>query len=151
MFHRKPSRVSRGPRAAVDFVMCFGCGGFFLFFSPIFFFEGTQLAASMRPPCPIYLSTGIEAVFFYKAKKLRIGVRTGLIRLLVCVCATFVAFTDCESCTRPISTHPGPIATEAGEYGLTCGTCFITRRLDVVPIAGLLWISWCVLGAAGFR
>ena len=40
---------------------------------------------------------------------------------------------------------------EAGEYGLTGGTCFVARRLEVVAVAGLLWISWCVLGAAGFR
>ena len=40
---------------------------------------------------------------------------------------------------------------EAGEYGLTRGTCFVARRLEVVAVAGLLWISWCVLGAAGFR
>ena len=40
---------------------------------------------------------------------------------------------------------------EAGEYGLTRGTCFVTRRLEVVAITGLLWISWCVLGAVGFH
>ena len=40
---------------------------------------------------------------------------------------------------------------EAGEYGLTRGTCFVARRLEVVAVAGLLLISWCVLGAAGFR
>ena len=40
---------------------------------------------------------------------------------------------------------------EAGEYGLTRGTCFVARRLEVVAVAGLLWISWCVSGAAGFR
>ena len=40
---------------------------------------------------------------------------------------------------------------EAGEYGLTRGTCFIVRRLEVVAVAGLLWISWCALGAAGVR
>ena len=40
---------------------------------------------------------------------------------------------------------------EAGEYGLTRGTCFVARRLEVVAVAGLLRISWCVLGAAGFR
>ena len=57
--------------------------------------------------------------------------------------------TDCESCTRPISTNPGSM--EAGEYGLTRGMCFVTRRLEVVAVAGLLYISWCVLGAAGFR
>ena len=67
----------------------------------------------------------------------------------VSVCVTFVIFTDCESCTRPISTNPGSM--EAGEYGLTRGTCFVTRCLEVVAVAGLLWISWCVLGAAGFR
>ena len=39
---------------------------------------------------------------------------------------------------------------EAGEHGLTRGTCFIARRLEVVAVAGLLWISWCVLGAADF-
>ena len=40
---------------------------------------------------------------------------------------------------------------EAGEYGQTRGTRFVARRLEVVYVAGLLWISWCVLGAAGFR
>ena len=40
---------------------------------------------------------------------------------------------------------------EASEYGLTRGTCFVVRRLEVVVVAGLLWISWCVLGAAGFH
>ena len=39
---------------------------------------------------------------------------------------------------------------EAGEYGLTRGTCFVARRLEVVAVAGLLWISWCVLGGADF-
>ena len=33
---------------------------------------------------------------------------------------------------------------EAGEYGLTDGTRFVARRLEVVAVAGLLWISWCV-------
>ena len=65
------------------------------------------------------------------------------------VCITFVFFTDCESCTRPISTNPGSM--EAGEYGLTRGTRFFARPLEVVAVAGLLWTSWCVLGAAGFR
>ena len=54
-------------------------------------------------------------------------------------------FTDCESCSRPISTNPGFM--EAGEYGLTRGTWFVARRLEVVAIAELLCISWCVLGA----
>ena len=66
----------------------------------------------------------------------------------VCVCITFVVFTDCKSCTRPICTNPGYM--EAGEYGLTRGTCFVARRLEVVAVAGLLWISWCVLGGAIF-
>ena len=68
--------------------------------------------------------------------------------MCVRACETFVVFTDCESCTRPISTNPGSM--EAGEYGLTRGTCFVARRLDVVAVTRLLWISWCVLGAAFF-
>ena len=39
---------------------------------------------------------------------------------------------------------------KAGEYGLTRGMCFVARRLDVVAVAGLPWILWCVLGGAVF-
>ena len=60
-----------------------------------------------------------------------------------------MVFTDYESCTRPISTNPGSI--EADEYGLTRATCFVARGLEVVAVAGVLWISWRVLDAAGFR
>ena len=38
----------------------------------------------------------------------------------------------------------------AGEYGQTRVTCFVARRFEVVAVAGLLWISWCVLGGADF-
>ena len=40
---------------------------------------------------------------------------------------------------------------EAGGYGLTRGTCFVARRVEMVAGAELPWISWCVLGAAEFR
>ena len=66
----------------------------------------------------------------------------------VCVCVTFVVFTDCESRTRPISTYPGSM--EAGEYALTRGTCFLACPLELVAVAGLLWLSWCVLGGVDF-
>ena len=56
----------------------------------------------------------------------------------------FVVFTDCESCARPISTNPGSM--ESGEYELTRGACFFTRRLEVVAVVGLLRLSWCLLG-----
>ena len=39
---------------------------------------------------------------------------------------------------------------EACEYGLTRGTCFVARHLEVVAVAGPLSISWCVLGGADF-
>ena len=39
---------------------------------------------------------------------------------------------------------------EAGEHGLTRGTCFFARRVEVVAIAGLLRRSWCVLGGVDF-
>ena len=46
---RLESRGGRGRRAAVDFVLCFGWGGFFRVFFPIFLlFERTRPAASMR-------------------------------------------------------------------------------------------------------
>ena len=35
-------------------------------------------------------------------------------------------------------------------YGLTRGMCLVAHRLEVVAVAGLLWISWCVLGGVGF-
>ena len=66
----------------------------------------------------------------------------------VYVCVTFVVFTDFESCTRPIFTNPGSMG--AGKYGVTRGTCFVARRLEVVAVAGLLWISWRLLGGADF-
>ena len=50
-----------------------------------------------------------------------------------------VVFIDCESCTRPISTNPGSM--EADDYGLTRGACFVARRLEVVAVVELLWIS----------
>ena len=38
MFRRTPSRGGRGRRAAVDFVVCFGCGGgYFVFFRYLYF------------------------------------------------------------------------------------------------------------------
>ena len=63
---------------------------------------------------------------------------------LVSVRVTFVVFTDYESCTRPISTNAGSM--EAGDYGLTRGTWSLACRLELDAVAGLLWISWCVLG-----
>ena len=39
---------------------------------------------------------------------------------------------------------------EPGKHGLTRGTCFASRRLEVVAVAELLWLSWCVFGGTGF-
>ena len=39
---------------------------------------------------------------------------------------------------------------EAGVYELTRGMCLVACRLEVVTVAGLLWISWCVLGGVDF-
>ena len=64
------------------------------------------------------------------------------------MCVTFVVFVDCESCTRPISTNLGSM--KAVEYEQTRGTCFAARRLEVVAVTGLLWMSWCVSGGADF-
>ena len=71
-----------------------------------------------------------------------------LFNLSVCVSVTFVLVTDCDSCTRPISTNP--VSMEACEHGLTRGTCCFARRLEVVAVAGLLRLPWCVLGEVDF-
>ena len=106
------------------------------------YFERTRPTTCTRQPCLMYLSTST-------------GARTGchyLLGLSVCVCVrvcvTFVVFIDCESCTTSTSTNPGSM--EAGKYGLMRGTCFVSHRLEVVAVAGLLWLSWCVLGGADF-
>ena len=39
---------------------------------------------------------------------------------------------------------------EAGECGRTRGTWVFARRLEVVAVVELLWLSWCVLGGADF-
>ena len=39
---------------------------------------------------------------------------------------------------------------EACEHGLPRGTCFVARRLELVAVAGRLWISWCIYGWADF-
>ena len=132
-----PSQSGCGRRAAVDFVVWFGCDWNFRVFFSFFFLRTNTVCSKYEAPSFIYLSTST-------------GVRPGCHYLIVClsVCLRNIRrFTDYESCTRPISTSPGSM--EAGEYGLTRGTCFVPRRLEVVTVAGLLWISWRVLGAAG--
>ena len=146
MFNRTSSRGARGRRADVDFVVCFGCAGLRAFFR-FSFFERTRPAASMRTPCFIYLynSTGVRTECNYL-----IYLSAGLSACLfisLCMC-NIRRVIDCEICTRPISTSLGSM--EAGEHGLTCGTCFVACRLKVVTVAELLWRLWCVFGAARF-
>ena len=84
-------------------------------------------------------SEATEAVF---ASSYRGAYRVPLFNNLsacLSVCVTFIVFTDCESCTRPVSTNSESM--EAGEYGLTRGTCFVACRLELDAVAGLLWIS----------
>ena len=159
MFPCTPSRGGRCRRAAVDIFhgVFFQClVGFRFFIFRFLYFERTRPTASTRQTCLMHLSTSNEARtreqsdrgrFLHSGKKaLHTGVRTEchfLISLSVClcVCVIFVVFSDCESCTRPISPNPGSM--EAGEHGQTRGTWFFARRLEVVAVAGLMWVSWC--------
>ena len=89
-----------------------------------------------RDEAPLVMRQGrgseeTEAVFCLQGQKSLFipGCVQGAIIKYVClpvsVCVyvlTFVVFTDCESCTRPISTNPEP--TEAGEYGLVAWDVF---------------------------
>ena len=115
--------------------------GFRVFFVRFLYFERTRPVASMRLPLASFTSPLVPGC-----------VQGAIISLsacpAVCVCVTFAVFTDCESRTTQISTNPGSM--EASKDGLTHGTCFVARGLEVVAFAGLLRISWCVLGAARF-
>ena len=88
-----------------------------------------------------------------KASSYRGAYRVPLSNLSVVMCVRvcdieFVVFTNCESCTRPISTNP--LSMEAGKYGPTCGARFFVVCVEVVAVAGLMWVSWCVFRGAGF-
>ena len=89
--------------------------------------------------------------FAYKVKKpFHTGVRTCfryLIWLYVCLCTAYVKHSLFLLNARA---YANPGSMEAGKYGLTRGMCFVARRLEVVAVAGLLWISWCVLGKPDF-
>ena len=58
VFRRAPSRGDRGRLAAVDFVLCFGWGGFFRNFSSILYFFRTHMACckyeAALPHLPLY-------------------------------------------------------------------------------------------------
>ena len=126
----------------MNFVGCFGCAGFFVLFFVsfifivVFFPSKAQGLLQVRGRLASFTSfLAMRPFFAFMQKKFfNTGVRTGChylislsVRLSVCVsvsvCVTFVLFTECESCTSPISTNPGSM--EAGEYGLSCATCFL--------------------------
>ena len=64
------------------------------------------------------------------------------------MCIRDSRFTDCVSRTRPISTNPGSM--ESGDCGRTRGTHFVARCGELVVVAELMWVSWCVFGGEGF-
>ena len=70
----------------------------------------------------------------------------------MCVCVTFnSAFLLIARAVRgrfPQTSYQ--VSTEASQYVLTRGTWFFAHRVEVVTVAGLMWVSWCVLGGAGF-
>ena len=88
--------------------------------------------------CCKYEATLPHLPLYYYRGAYRVSLFNLSVCLSVCACVTFVVFTDCESCTRPISTNLGSM--EAGECGRTRETCFTPRRLEVVAVAELLWI-----------
>ena len=59
MFRRAPSRVGRGGRAAADFVVCFGLGGFL---SP-FFFVFNETMSKERSDRGRFLPLGKKKLF----------------------------------------------------------------------------------------
>ena len=135
--------------AAVAGLLCIsrcvlGAPGFFEVFSfDFFFFERTRPVASMRPACLIYLSTS-TGVRMYRVPLFNEYV---CVSVYLCVCVTFVVLLIARAGRGQFPQNPESM--EAGERGLTRGTCFVARRLEVVAVARLLWISWCVLDGTG--
>ena len=154
VFCRASSRGGHVRQAPAAFVVCSGWGGFFLVFLSTFFLFRTHTAFCKyeATSCLVYISTSNDTEarprersdrgrflpLGKKASSYRGVYRVSLFNLSVgmrvCVCVTFVVLTDCESCTRPIFTSPGSM--EVGECGLTSGTCFAARRLELVAVAG---------------
>ena len=85
-----------------------------MFLCRVLFFERPRPAASVRPPYLIYLSTSNEV---------RPRERSDRDHFL------------------PISNKKLFVIRQAGEYGLTRGTCFVAGRIEVVAVAGRLWVS----------
>ena len=121
-------------------------------FSVLFFSSNADGRLQIRDPlAPITSLLVMRPFFAYRAKKPpHKGVSRGChylnslsVRLCVCVsvnvCVTVGVFTDCDSCTRPISTNLRSM--EAGEYGRTRGMSSVTRCLEVVAVAGLMLVS----------
>ena len=127
VFCRASSRGGHVRQAPAAFVVCSGWGGFFLVFLSTFFLFRTHTAFCKyeATSCLVYISTSNDTEarprersdrgrflpLGKKASSYRGVYRVSLFNLSVgmrvCVCVTFVVLTDCESCTRPISTKPG--------------------------------------------
>ena len=100
----------------------------------------------------------MKPFFAYRAKKpLHTGVRTGCHYLisLVClypsvyICATFVVFTDYESCTTPIFHKPGIYGS--GRVWVNAWDVFRRTPSRGGRSCRAAVDFWCVLGAAGIR
>ena len=112
---------------------------------PVWWWTWGKFRWPQKGPNTRYNKTRPRPFSAYRAKKLHAGVCTG--------CRYLISLSVCMS-VYVCNIHrfywlQGSM--EAGEYGLTRGTWFIARRLEVVEVSGLLWISWCVLRATRFR
>ena len=64
------------------------------------------------------------------------------------VCATFVGITNCESCTRPISTNPGSIKRASVGKRMGRVSLHVVSRWSWSP--GCYGFHGCVFGGADF-
>ena len=125
MVHCTPPRGGRGRRPAVDILRgVFGGIPFFFSFSLLRTHTAYCKYEATLPRVPLYWYRGA-----YRGPLFKWSVCPS-----VCVCVTFVVFTDCESCTWPISTSSGLM--KSSEYGLIRGTCVFACRFEVVAVDG---------------
>ena len=108
-FHTINSKKAEGAKRPRSF-FAFTQRPFFAFRQKRLFISSTRVTKSYLLALGTTFWLFIMRPFFaYRQKSLFIPgcVQRAIIELVCqCVCVTFVVFTDCESCTKPISTNP---------------------------------------------
>ena len=108
----------------------------------MFFFLRTHTACckyeAVLPHLPLYYYRGAYRVPLF------------ICFVCVCVCATFFVFSDCEGFMYEADFHKPGIYGSGRVWASAWGAFRRGLSLEVVAVAGLMWVSWCVFDGADF-